>query len=100
MNAPPLILEPDADPKRVVVRGETVTLVVLAEDPDGDDIFFEWPDLADIDHTLDVFASGALWVARAEIYEPDLLVDTVVRAVITDGLPGHSSTARWRLERP
>lgn len=85
VNQPPIIIEPDEDPKEVVVRGDSVVLTIIASDPDGDVLDFEWPDLANTTYNIDVSVTGELTVCRVEILDLDDLDRDLVRALVTDG---------------
>lgn len=85
VNQPPVIIEPTEDPREVVVRGDTVVLTIIASDPDGDVLDFEWPDLANATYNIDVSVTGELTVCRVEILDLDALDRDLVRALVTDG---------------
>ncbi len=85
VNQPPVIIEPVEDPREVVVRGETVVLTIIATDPDGDVLGFEWPDLANTSYSLDVSEVGEITLCRVEILDLDALERDTVRAFVTDG---------------
>jgi len=85
VNQPPIIIEPTEEPREVVVRGDTVVLTIIASDPDGDVLDFEWPDLANATYNIDVSVTGELTVCRVEILDLDELDRDLVRALVTDG---------------
>jgi hypothetical protein len=97
----PTILEPAVDPQTVIVRTPTVTLLLLAADPEGAPLSVEWPDVLNVPHTPpELVQQGDLWLARVELLDPAPLFGTTVRALVSDGNRDHLVTVRWQLEAP
>ncbi len=97
----PSILEPAIDPQTVVVRTPTVTLLLLAADPEGAPLNVEWPDVLNVPHTPpELVQQGDVWLARVELLDPTPLLGTTVRALVSDGNRDHLVTVRWQLEAP
>jgi hypothetical protein len=97
INNPPEIVEPTSNPATKLVFGRQFTLQVYATDPDGDDLWFEWPDLVDVDHTPIRYAEGDLWVGGATVNDLAALPGTRIRALVHDG-HGNVVTVNWDLE--
>lgn len=101
LDDPPNVLEPAVDPLVVVTRTPTVTLLLLAADPEGAPLSVQWPDVLNVPHTPpELVQQGDLWLARIELLDPSPLLGTTVRALVSDGNPDHLVTVRWQLEAP
>lgn len=100
VNEPPVVIEPDDEPRRVPIAGDTVVLTVIAYDPEGGPVEFEWPDLADVPHDLDVYWRGEVRVCRVEVLAPERLPSTVVRASVSDADRDNTVTVRFVVEAP
>ncbi|MCB9665556.1 MAG: hypothetical protein H6732_15705 [Alphaproteobacteria bacterium] len=88
VNEPPEILFPTTVPFRLAASGGTVVLSVIASDPDGDALFFEWPDLDNLPYTLDRYAVGSDQVCRVRIEDTSRLPSpALIRAFVFDGTP-------------
>lgn len=85
VNDPPVIVEPDEEPRVVVANGEVVVLTVIAYDPEGATVDFEWPDLDNASFDIDVYWRGELRVCRVEILNPEAVIGRRVRALVFDG---------------
>lgn len=100
INLPPQIIEPEDDPREVVVRGDTVVLTVIATDPEGDPLSFEWPDLDNVPYDLNVSETGDLTVCRVEILDVNALNRDLIRVLVTDGVRDNIVRARFLLVDP
>lgn len=98
VNEPPVVLEPDEDPRLVPVTGDTVVLTVIAYDPEGGSVDFEWPDLDNVPHEQDVYWRGEVRVCRVEVLAPDRLPSPIVRAFVFDGDRDNTVTVRFQVE--
>ena len=99
-NEPPVILEPETLPATKTVRTNAFTLVVIASDPEGSAVSFEWPDLVDVDHETTRFADGELWIGTARIHDATTLTTSSIRALVHDGDRDNLVTVRWDLVFP
>lgn len=100
-NLPPDIIEPPQPEQTVRVRGDRFTLIVVASDPEGDPLTFEFPDLLDVAHSPpERFQNGELWVVRTEVLDPDAVIGSTLRALVFDGDRDNTVTVRWQVEAP
>lgn len=100
VNEPPVVVEPDEDPKVVLANGTEVVLTIIAYDPEGSTIDFEWPDLDNVPYEEDVYSRGELRVARVRILDVDALPSPRVRAFVFDGDRDNTVTVRFAVELP
>lgn len=100
VNEPPVVVEPDEDPKIVVATGAQVVLTVIAYDPEGAAVDFEWPDLDNVPHDLDLYWRGELRVARVTIHDRAALPGPRVRAFVFDGDRDNVVTVRFEVVSP
>ncbi len=100
VNEPPVIIEPDEDPKIVVATGDEAVFTVIAYDPEGSDVNFEWPDLDAVPHEIDLYWQGEVRVARVTLTQVAALRSPRVRAFVFDGDRDNVVTVRFEVEQP
>lgn len=100
VNDPPTIVFPDEDPASVRIQDDRIVMSIGATDEEGGEIHFEWPDLADVVHTLEPFTNGPIQGQRVEVEEPDRLRDDVVTALVFDDDPANIVQVRFVVEEP
>lgn len=100
-NLPPRIAFPTADPETAVIRQGEVRFRVGAEDPEGQPLYVEWPDLVALDDVrYERFSSGEIVIEQATVSEPSVLEGRIVRALVYDGRAANVVTVRWQVEAP
>jgi hypothetical protein len=103
VNLAPIIFEPSEDPREVIVRGDSVVLTVIAGDPEGDALDFQWPDLANTPYDIAISEIGGrqeITVCRVEILDVDQLDRDIVRALVSDGGRDNLVQVTFRVVRP
>ncbi len=97
-NQPPQIAVPESNPATLTIRGDTVTLTVMARDPDPEDtIEFLWSDLDGVPHEQhDYAAQDGLMASSVTVTDVRALRSSQVRCVVLDN-EGHTTMARWNL---
>lgn len=99
-NQPPEVIEPIENPKTVVLRGPAVSLMVMATDPEGAPVIFEWPDLLNVEHSFERFQDGDFWVGIVRIPDGSDVASSTVRALVHDGDRDNLVTLRFEVVQP
>lgn len=101
-NLPPQIVVPEGGRLTVLPDAGATVLTVIATDPNDDALTCDWPDLAGLTVSFDVFDADAERVCQATLLAPDELGGgrTAVRALVGDGEPDNTVTVTFTVERP
>ncbi|MCB9680896.1 MAG: hypothetical protein H6733_05430 [Alphaproteobacteria bacterium] len=100
INQLPEIAVPLSNPEYRRVTSDRVTLSIVASDPDGDPVGFEWPDLDDVLHEREDRTEGEFARSRVVITDLDALQSDTITALVHDDRPVNTVEVVFYLELP
>ncbi|MBN2798792.1 MAG: hypothetical protein JXX28_06540 [Deltaproteobacteria bacterium] len=99
VNDPPTVLLPVSTDNTIQMISDPTTLTVLARDPEGDEVHFEWnlPAEFEVEH-IDLPMADDVYSSHIAIARDDRLDGFVLKCVVTDLNSSSAEQIRWELQ--